>query len=308
MRIILFILLLSFYAPNSFAQNFGGGDQPIEISADTDLQWLQSKKQYVANGNVEVTQGNGKIFGDKIIADYRENAQTGKTEIWQLTAIDNVRLESDGNTASGQKAVYNLDDGAAILTGDNLNLTTPEQTITAQESLRYSMNTGTAEAIGNALIKQDNDHIKAETITANFSKDTQGKQTLETANASGNASIQYGTDNLKANNITASFSKDAQGKQSLKTAEANGSVTIKTVEEEITGQNATYNATQNTAEMRGNVVITRGPNKLEGDRAQINLKTSISKIFGNPKQNKRVKGVFFPSSRKTDQNKIEGAQ
>ena len=57
---------------------------------------------------------------------------------------------------------------------------------------------------------------------------------------------------------------------------------------------------KDTAEMHGNVVITRGPNKLEGDKAQVNLKTNMSKIFGNAKNNKRVKGVFFPSSRKQE--------
>jgi len=38
---------------------------------------------------------------------------------------------------------------------------------------------------------------------------------------------------------------------------------------------------------------------LEGSRAVVNLTSKISRIFGNEKSGQRVKGVFFPSSNKT---------
>ena len=262
MRFYFIVLMLSLYVFPVMAQDFGQNDAPIEISADTTLEWLQKEKQYVANGNVEIIQGENKIYADKIIADYHENETSGKTEIWQINAFENVRLENKDNKAFANKAVYNFDSGSAILTGGDLKLTNPQQTITATQKLEYNLNTGTAKAVGNALITR-------------------------------------ATDSLKAQSITAQFIKNAKGKQVLKTASAHGNVRIKTKEETITGDKATYNALANKADMNGNVKITRGANTLEGARAQVNLTTNVSKIFGAPEKNKRVKGVFFPSSRKS---------
>ncbi len=262
MKYLLSLFILCLYAFPVFAQDFGQNDQPIEISADDNLEWLQKEKQYVANGNAEIIQGGNKINANKIIADYRENEDTSKTEIWQVTAIDNVQLTDEDSVGNANKAIYNFDTGNAILSGGTPTLKTPEQTITANDALEYNMNTGVATATGNAKITR-------------------------------------GTDSLTANKIVGRFGKDKAGKQVLNTAKAYGGVTIKTSDEKITGNQATYNAQQNTAQIKGNVKITRGLNTLEGARAEVNLNTNLSKIYGAPKENKRVKGVFYPSSRNT---------
>lgn len=260
-KYILFFMSFVLLTPSTtVAQQLEATDKPIEISADNSLEWLQKQQQYVANGNVEVEQGDAKIFCNKLVADYRENKTTGSTDIWQLTAYDNVRIKNKDSTAQGNKAVYNIDTGLSVLTGNNLKLTLPDQTITASERLEYDINKGKAKAIGNAKIIRGQDTLNASTITANFSK-------------------------------------DKNGKQALKTARANGNVKIKTLDETLTGNHAIYNAANNTAEVTGNVKIVRGPNTLEGARATVNLTTNISKIFGSPNNGTRVKGVFFPSSK-----------
>lgn len=248
------------------AQQLEDNDTPIEISADNSLEWIQKDLQYIANGNVEVTQGTSTILCDRLVADYRENKITGNTEIWQLTAYDNVRLKNQDSTAQGNMAVYNIDTGINTLTGGDLKLTMPDQTITASKRLEYDMNIDKAKAIGNAKIIR-------------------------------------GQDVLSANSITANFTKDKNGKQALKTATANGNVKIKTPDETLTGSNAIYNAANNTAEITSNVKIIRGPNTLEGARAQVNLTTNVSKMFGAPNKGKRVKGVFFPSSKSSKPKK-----
>ena len=153
--------------------------------------------------------------------------------------------------------------GVATLTGHNLKLTTPDQTITASERMEYDTVKNIAKAVGSAKILRE-------------------------------------PDTLNANIITANFTKDADGKQVLKTAHASGGVIIKTPEETLTGDHGTYNAAQNTAKVTGNVKIVRGPNVLEGSRAEVNLTTNISKMFGSPESGKRVKGVFYPGSRKKE--------
>ncbi len=255
------LCMLTLISSASYAQGLSNNDEPVEITADNSLEWLQDTKQYEADGNVIVTQGKAQIYADKLTADYRENAVNGDTEIWQLTAIGNVRLVNDGNEALGQRAVYNIDDGKTVLTGNNLKLTLPDQVITASEKMEYSMDNGKAVAHGNAKIVRGSDTLTAQTITANFTKDQSGTQSLSTANAKGGVKIQ-------------------------------------TNEETLTGNRAVYNAVNNTAEVFDNVKIVRGPNQLEGARALVNLKTNISQMFGAPESGKRVKGIFYPSSKK----------
>jgi len=190
MKNTLLILMFALFLPlTGNAQQLGDNKAPIEISADNSLEWLQNKNQYVANGNVEVKQGTSKILCDKLIADYRDNKTTGKTEIWQLTAYDNVRLINDDNQAYGDQATYNVDTGLSIITGNNLKLTMPEQTITAHERMEYNMDEGRAKAIGNAQIVRGADSLNAQNINAVFGKNAQGKQVLQNATATGNVKI-----------------------------------------------------------------------------------------------------------------------
>ena len=66
---------------------------PIEISAEESLEWLQEKKQYVANGSVIVTQDEMTLTADKLVADYDDN-QGGSLNITFLTATGNVVLKN----------------------------------------------------------------------------------------------------------------------------------------------------------------------------------------------------------------------
>lgn len=259
-RTLMSCLVFAFVSIPANAQENTSQD-PVEISADQSLEWLQNQKQYVANGNVEVKQGDVTVRAEKIIADYKEGEsdENGGTEIWQVTAQENVIIQNLDTTAIGDEGIYNLETGLATLTGSNLKLTTPEQTITAAKEMQYNTINGTAKAIGDAVITQAENTLRAPTITANFEKDQNGKEVL-------------------------------------KTAKAEGGVTITTPDEVLTGSTATYNAKNNTATVIGNVKITRGPNVLEGARGEVNLTTNVSKMFGSEKKGGRVRAVFFPGS------------
>ena len=51
--------------------------------------------------------------------------------------------------------------------------------------------------------------------------------------------------------------------------------------------------------MNGSVKITRGQTQLNGDRAEVNLNTGVSRLLtmvkGQKKSNERVRGIFMPS-------------
>ena len=256
---VTLIILMGMSSNNAIAQ-ISNAQEKVEISAGETLEWNQKDKQYIARGSVEVTQGGISINSDMLVADYNETSQNKGVEIYKITATGNVLIKDLENTAMGERAVYNIESGIAVLTGGVLSITTPAQKITASDKMEYNTVSGQAKAVGNAVITQ-------------------------------------GTDRLSAQMITADFIKNAQGKQSLKRATATGGVMIKTPTEILTGNHGIYNAQTNTAEIKGQVKIIRGPNTLEGDRAEVNLVSNVSKIYGSAQKGQRVKGVFFPSSR-----------
>ncbi|NCO03887.1 MAG: ostA-like family protein [Alphaproteobacteria bacterium] len=258
---ISLIALLLITTPVYAQGPLNAGDEPIEISAGQALEWHQKDQQYIARGDVVVTQGTTTIKSSELVADYREGA-TSNTEIWQLTATGNVIISDAENTVTGDKGVYNVEQGLATVTGDNLTLTSPGQVITATQRMEYSSINGKASAIGDAKVVR-------------------------------------GDDTLTANTLTAYFSQNESGKNALSKIEANTNVKIVTPLETLTGDNGVYDALLDTATVTGNVKIIRGPNTLEGSRAVVNLTSKISRIFGNEKSGQRVKGVFFPSSNKT---------
>lgn len=267
-HVVFFYALL--LAGAAFAQT--ANEQPIEITASKSVEWLRGKNQYVARENVVVTQGNMTITTDLLTADYRDGA-TSSTEIWQITADGNVQIKDDANTAYGDKGVYDVINGVAVLTGNNLKLVSPDQTVTARDRMEYHSTERMAKAIGNAKVVRAKDTLTAQTITAYF-KD--GSNNAPAAQKSGNPAGGGNLDKLVAE----------------------GSVVITTPTEILHGSKAVYRADTNTAELTGNVKIERGENVMEGERAEVNLNTNVSKMFASGKNGGRVRGVFFPGSNK----------
>ena len=245
---------------------------PIEISADQTLEWNQQDKQYTANGNVVVVQGTMTLKADQLIADYHDEDSSAKNRqqkegspnIWQLTAIGNVQVTDTGRILYADTGIYNLETENVVATGNNLKLKTDDMTVTARDKMTYDAKNNIAKAIGKAHLKKGQDDIWANTLTANMTR---------------------GND----------------GKLSLKSAKANGNVKITTAEEVLTGNNGIYNLGNETATITGKVTITRGENKLNGEKATLNLKTGVSKMFAAKKsgagsENSRVRGIFYPGS------------
>ena len=268
-----------FLLPPALAQEQTNTAQPIEITATKTVEWLRDKNQYVARENVIVTQGTMSIYADLLTADYRDGA-TSSMEIWQLTAEGNVQIKDEANTAYGDKGVYDVIGGVAVLTGGDLKLVSPDQTVTATERMEYHSNERLAKAIGNATVTRPTDTLKADTITAYFAD--------EAASSPAAASPAPAS---------------ALGGGNLDRLEGVGNVVITTPSEKLYGNKAVYNAATNIAELLGNVKIEREQNVLEGVRAEVNLTTNVSKLFGSEKQGERVRGVFFPSSKNKDNNK-----
>jgi len=241
---------------------------PLIITADGSLDWDREKKTFIARDNAMAEHGESNIRAALLKAEYRDG-QNGNMEISHVTAQDNVIIETRDSKAYGQLALYNLDTGKASMTGNNLRLVSPDQTVTARDRFEYHVPQGKLMAIGAAKVVRPK---------------PQGG----------------GTDTLQADTIAATMKTNAKGERVLHTLEAIGRVVITTPAETITGARGIYRASNNMAELIGDVTIRRGPNILEGERAVVDMNTNTSRLFGapTPQGSGRVRGVFYPGSAK----------
>lgn len=222
-----------------------GGNSPIEIEADNGIEWQQRSLMFIARGNAHATRGNVTIRADELRAYYRQ-IKGGGTEIWRLDALGHVRVTTPGETAYGGHAVYDVDNAVLVLSeGNPVRLLTATTEITARKQIEYWDKKQVAVARGSAQVIQD-------------------------------------TKKLSGDVITARIRKNAQGKTEIWQVEAFDNVVIHTQQDVVTAAHGVYNLTSGLAQLSGSVTITRGPNRLNGCRADVNLKTGISTLLSCP--------------------------
>lgn len=117
---LTFALIFGLFAGALSAQGLKGHDteQPIDIAADT-LEVDQDKQLAVFKGAVEVTQGELKFMTETLRVYYETNGgSTSDPQIARLDATGRVRLESPGESAEGNWAVYDVKSRTVTLVGD----------------------------------------------------------------------------------------------------------------------------------------------------------------------------------------------
>lgn len=257
------------FAPNAdtpaAAKPLSSARDPLEITAQQNLEWRRDDKMLIARGAARAVRGDLAIEADQLSATYSENKSGGGMKISKILAEENVVLTARDSKAYGGRAQYDMDAGYAEMTGEGLKVVTPQQTITAQEKFTYFVNEGRVEAIGRAKLIRPQNSIEADVLSAIFKDDSGGSRKIETA-------------------------------------EAKGNVVITTPDETATGGYGIYRASTGKAELTGGVKITRGPNTLTGDRAEIDMNTNISRIFAAPARDNnsgpgRVRAIFYPEAK-----------
>lgn len=111
-------LFLGFLSLPAFASGLEGHDteQPIDIVAD-ELKVDQDKKLAIFEGAVEVTQGDLKFLTETLRV-YYETGDSENPKIVRLDATGRVRLESPGESAEGNWAVYDVKSKTVTIVGD----------------------------------------------------------------------------------------------------------------------------------------------------------------------------------------------
>jgi len=249
----------------------------------------------------------------------------GGTEIWKLEAVGNLRIETQADRATGHRGVYNVDLGVLTLSGDvrmsspeknttaygdeavydtnqsvmvltgrNLRIESPQSKITARDSLEYYEQKNLAVARGEAVAVQEDKRVRADVLTAHLlnksgpgagpGKAPPGKQPA--------AAPQPGRSAPGGNSVAATGG-------GVERMDAFGNVVMSSNQSIARSDKGVYTVATGVAVLSGSVKITRGENQLNGETAQVNLNTGISRILSggatasNP--GGRVRGLFAPS-------------
>jgi lipopolysaccharide export system protein LptA len=228
--------------------------KPVEITADQGIEWQQKAQLYIASGNARAAQGDVAVYADRLTAYYRD-AGAGSTSVWRIDADKAVRIETPTQKAYGDKGVYDVENGILVLTGRNIRMVTETDRITARDSLEYWDKKSLAVARGNAVATRGDNTLRADVLTAHFDKGRDGKSRVRQIDAFDN-------------------------------------VVITTPDEIIRSQRGVYDVETGMATLTGSVKITRGENQLNGEYAEVDLNTGVSRLFGRGKGG--VQGIIAP--------------
>ena len=265
--------------------------RPIEISADSGIEWHQDDRVYIARGNAIAKRGTSEVHADTLTAHYRPSKTSGgENEIYRLDADGHVVIKGERETVVGDQAVYDVDQQIGVVTGKALKLTTATDVVTARDTLEWYDQKQVAVARGDAVAVRDTKRVRADVLTAHMTKDqpkpVAGKSETPapaaakpTAKPGSSAAAPLGEDGSKISRI------DAQG-----------NVLVSTETDIGHGDFGVYNAESGIATLLGNVTITRGPNAVRGQYAVMDLNNNISRMLPAPatpgSAPARVEGMF----------------
>ena len=281
-------------AAQGFDMAKGGGDTQIQVYADNGIEWAQDASRVIARGNAKAVRGNMTVTADTLTAYYRQGPSGN--EIWRIDADGNVTISNPNDTATGDKATYDLDKAIFVLRGKPARLDTPTAIFTAEDSLEYWELDHMAVLRGHGIAIQKDKKLEADVLTAHF-KDK------DKANAAGGAAparaapTPVATAPAGGPGRRPGAGNEHGGGMDLERADAYGHVVLTTVQEMVTGDRGDYNMETGIATVSGSVKITRQGNELDGGYAHVDLNTGISKLFGAAPGgggDQRARGVFVP--------------
>ena len=290
---------------------------PVEVTSDNGMEWHQTEQTIIARGNARAVRGNVTVTADTLTAHYRKKApapgqparpapppaagaaalpgaspdDTGNNEIYRLEADGHVHIFTDTDQAFGDHAIYDIDQAVLVLTGRDLHIITPQQTMSARDVMEYWSQKHMAVGRGNAVVVTSDGRRLSADILVGYTVDP---------NAPGQPvakPVAAKPDKAAADPL------GAGGK--LQRVDAFGHVEVRTATEIMHADKGVYVPDTGIARMAGNVRLTRGENQLNGDAGVVNLKTGVSVVTRNP--GGRVEGLVVPNDKTAADAKSGGA-
>ena len=275
---------------------------PVTVTALGGIDWDQKNQTVTAHDQARAIRGNVTVDADSLIAHYRKKAaspgaapagppkaapaqpgaggldDSGNNEIYRLNAEGHVHIFTATDQAWGDHAVYDIDQSVLVLTGGHLRLTTPQDLLTARDSMEYFSAKHMAVARGDAsATSSDGRRILADVLVG-YTVDP-------------NAPVQQAS--AKPVKVAAKTGADPAQPGKLQRVEAYGHVVITTATEIVTADRGVYLPDTGLARVVGHVHVTRGENQLNGAAAIVNMKTGLATMTQAP--GKRVEGLVVPN-------------
>lgn len=235
---------------------FNAQAEDINLVADEQVEWHQKEQKMVAIGNAVATKKDMSIRSDTMTAFYGKD-KNGKTAINNVHAEGKVLMKSPKADAKGNTLDYDLQADTMILRGMPAQIKTATQTISASDNITYYPSLQKAIALGEVLAVDKENKIYSDKMISFFEKDKSG--------------------NLEMNKV-----------------EIYGHVKIVNPKATVTSKRGLYLPKEGLVKLYEEVTIDQEGNKLNGDYAETNLNTGISKLISN--KSKRVHGIFKEKS------------
>lgn len=256
-------------------------ESPIIIDAEESVVCDETAHKCVATGLAKAQKGTSTIFGDVLTVYFTEGKER---DITSMTADGHVRMETPTETAFGEHAQYDVALDRVIMTGGNLKIVTPKETLTARDSIEYwhTENKGVARGHAIAQFHEKQQLVQADTLIAYF---------------------------------TPSSEKTAEGKEKLEIdrVEAEGNMLASSPKEIVTGGRGVYFGKTEMVEVFDDVKVNQGGNVIEGGYARANLKTNVAEMFTHPPHIaqkgpvKRISGIIIPKEAKKMKQQESGS-
>ncbi|HKT16430.1 MAG TPA: LptA/OstA family protein [Stellaceae bacterium] len=262
--------------------------KPISIQADNGVEWQQSNQVYIARGNAKATRGETSVSADTLYAYYRpapasstanasapepalrgaDALDTGSTQVYRIEADGHVVFATPTQTAYGDHAIYDVDQALLVLTGKNLKIVTPQDTITARDSFEWYDQKQIGVARGDAVAVRQGPTPKS----------------------------------IRGDILIAEVRKGDNQATHISKVDAHGNVILTSEDEVARSDAAVYNLDTGIATLTGHVSLTRGSNELRGEYGVVDTNTNVARLLSAPPTatlagpRPRVEGLFIPRS------------
>lgn len=286
-------------------------NKPVNIEADNGIEWQQSNKVYIARGNAKATRGDNTITADTLYAFYRDTQpppaatgaapalrgtppgtgpasggaasatqsplDNGSTQVYRIEADGHVVFATPTQTAYGDHAIYDVDQSVLVVTGKNLKIVTPQDIVTARDSLEWYDQKQIGVARGDAVaVRQGPEHKS-----------------------------------IRGDVLTAQVTKPPNQPSKISKVDAQGHVLLVSDDQIARGDSGVYNLDTGIATLSGHVTLTRGENELTGQYAVVDTNTNVARLLAAPPSARltgaapaRVSGLLIP--RQQDEAALSG--
>jgi lipopolysaccharide export system protein LptA len=261
-------------------------ESPVIIDAEKSVVCDETAHKCVATGLAKAQRGTSTVYGDVLTVYFTEGKDRSITAI---TAEGHVRMQTPTEQAFGEHAHYDVTLDRVLMTGGNLRIVTPKETLTARDSIEYWHTENKGIARGNAIAQfpEKEQLVQANTLVAYF-KPTSEKETAKT---------EEGKEKLEIDRIEAEGNVLASGPKGV-----------------VTGERGIYLGKSDIVEIFNNVKITQEGNVIEGGYARVNLKTNVAEMYTHSPHasptgpHKRISGIIIPKDAKKMKPSIKKKQ